>query len=140
MTLCGRSDIAFDIITESNPGYRSWFENGATTLWELWDGKDVGSHNHHMYSGVLAWFFKALLGYNVIEGSEIVELKPDFVKQLSFCEGSVITKKGKLSIKWEKENEKVLLEADVPNNLKVIYKGKLLKYGKNNIVENFGNL
>lgn len=140
LTLCGRSDIALDIITESNPGYRTWFENGATTLWELWDGKDVGSHNHHMYSGVLAWFFKALLGYNVIEGSEIVELKPDFVRQLSFCEGSVITKKGKLSIKWEKENEKVLLEADVPNNLKVIYKGKLLKYGKNNIVENFGNL
>ena len=62
LTECGRGDLAYQLITETTPGYKSWFELGATTLWEKWDGKDSGSHNHHMFSGVIAWFYKSLLG------------------------------------------------------------------------------
>ncbi|MBQ2756916.1 MAG: family 78 glycoside hydrolase catalytic domain, partial [Clostridia bacterium] len=62
LSRAGRPDLAFRLLTETKPGYRTWYEHGETSLWEEWNGENSGSHNHHMYSGVIAWFFHSLLG------------------------------------------------------------------------------
>ena len=47
---CGLQEYAYRILTaEGNPGYKEWFDLGATTLWERWQGiGNADSKNHHM--------------------------------------------------------------------------------------------
>ena len=138
LTICDEADLAFEIITTSNPGYRTWYECGATTLWEIWDGKDIGSHNHHMYSNVLGWFIKDLLGFEIdenVEERDVVHLHPHFVKRLDFCQGHVTTAKGRLTLSWRRERGQVVYNVYVPQGLNVDYKGKALQTGENKIIQ-----
>ena len=131
---CGRGDIAFKLITESIPGYRSWFENGATTLWEKWDGKDIGSHNHHMFSGVIAWFYKSLLGISPDikhPAFERIELKPVFIKELGFIKGSMETVKGRICAEWRYEGGKFIYTVELPEGVCASFGNQELKTGKN---------
>lgn len=131
---CGRGDIAYKLITETSPGYKSWFELGATTLWEKWDGKDEGSHNHHMFSGIIAWFYKSLLGIapNAEHPAfERIELKPVFVKELGFVKGSFETVRGKISAEWRYENGEFNYTVEVPEGISASFGGEALSAGKN---------
>ena len=108
LNLCGRADLAYKIVTESSPGYKTWYDLGATTLWECWDGENKGSHNHQMYSNIIAWFYRGLLGVNLNVDNpayERVELKPSFIKEIRFVKGYVTTKKGKLYLEWKYKNK-----------------------------------
>ena len=130
----GRGDFAYRLITESTPGYRSWYELGATTLWEKWDGKDSGSHNHHMFSGIIAWFYKSLLGIAPDiqhPAFEEIELKPVFIKELGFVKGDLETVRGKISAEWRYENGEFIYTVDLPEGISASFGGEKLKAGKN---------
>ena len=130
----GRGDIAYKLITETTPGYKSWFEEGATTLWEKWDGKDSGSHNHHMFSGVIAWFYKSLLGISPdVEhpGFERIELKPSFVEGVGFVKGSFQTVRGKISAEWRYERGKFFYTVDLPEGISARFGDEELQAGTN---------
>ena len=138
LTLCGRPDIAYKLITESKPGYRNWFERGATTLWESWEcDRRGGSQNHHMFSNVLAWFYKSLLGIAPQEdapGFERIELHPCFIKELGFVKGSMDTVKGRIEAEWKIENDRFLYTVTVPDGIQANFNGKTLSPGKNQFV------
>ena len=130
----GRGDIAYKLIAETTPGYKSWFEEGATTLWEKWDGKDSGSHNHHMFSGVIAWFYKSLLGISPdVEhpAFERLELKPSFVEALGFVKGSFRTVRGKISAEWRYERGKFFYTVDLPEGISARFGDEELHAGIN---------
>ena len=130
----GRADIAYRLITESEPGYKTWLENGATTLWERWDGKDSGSHNHHMFSGVIAWFYKSLLGLAPAEqhpAFDYIELDPCFIKELGFVRGSMDSVRGRIQAEWVYENGRYIYTVDIPAGVKASFRGKALSAGKN---------
>ena len=130
----GRADLAYKLITESDPGYRTWYENGATTLWECWDGVDNGSHNHHMFSNVLAWFFKSLLGISPKEdtpGFEEIELKPCFIRDAGFVKGYEDTARGRIEAEWKYENGGFNYAVTIPKGVRAVYDGQVLKTGKN---------
>lgn len=130
---CGRADLAYRLITESEPGYRTWFEHDATTLWENWDGADNGSHNHHMYSGVIAWFFKSLLGIapkQTHPGFEEIELRPQFVEQANFVKGSIHTVKGCIKAGWTVEKDCFIYTVEIPKGINANFKGKRLEVGE----------
>ncbi|MBQ8408204.1 MAG: family 78 glycoside hydrolase catalytic domain [Clostridia bacterium] len=134
LTECGRGDIAYRLITETSPGYRSWFENGATTLWEKWDGKDTGSHNHHMFSGVIAWFYKSLLGIAPDikhPAFDEIELKPTFIKELGFVKGSMETVKGEIRAEWQYEGGRFIYTVDLPEGVRARFGSQELKTGRN---------
>lgn len=129
----GRSDVAYRLLTESTPGYRTWFETGATTLWEKWDG-DGGSHNHHMFSGVIAWFYKSLLGITPsVEhpAFEKIVLKPSFVKELGYVKGSFETVRGTVSAEWRYDEGKFIYIVEVPDGISASFEGEKLKTGRN---------
>ena len=131
---CGRGDLAYKLITETTPGYRSWYELGATTLWEKWDGKDEGSHNHHMFSGVIAWFYKSLLGIapNAEKPAfEKIELNPVFIKELGFVKGDFDTVRGKISAEWRYEDGEFIYTVEVPEGISASFGGEELEAGKN---------
>ena len=107
---------------------------GATTLWEKWDGADGGSHNHHMFSGVIAWFFKSLLGIAPNPNNpafEKIELKPVFIKELGYVRGSFLTVRGEISARWKFEDGKFIYTVEVPEGISASLGGEKLKTGKN---------
>ena len=121
LTRFGNSDLAYDVATQTT--YPSWgymVENGATTLWELWqrrEGPSMNSHNHPMFGSVGAWLYKALAGINLdpqAAGFEKIRLEPQMVRDLMFASGSVDTIRGQVVSSWRRTDKSVTLEAVVP--------------------------
>ena len=134
LSCANRPDMAFNMITQSSPGYKNWYENGATTLWELWNGKEKYSHNHHMFSAVIGWFFKSLLGIRVDinnPGFESIEFAPCFLKEVGIAKGNVETKMGKIEIEWKYENNGYAYSVTIPNGINAMFRGEKLSVGKN---------
>ena len=56
--------MAYRIASQKDlPSWGWWIEQGATTLWEKWNGTE--SRNHIMFGDISAWFYKALAGINL---------------------------------------------------------------------------
>jgi hypothetical protein len=130
----GRGNLAYRIMTETTPGYRSWFEKGETTLWEKWDGENHGSHNHHMLSGVIAWFYTALLGIEPVLHAPAfaeIDLRPNFVKALGSAEGYLDTVRGRIAAEWHFTGDRVTYTVTVPAGVTAYYNGQKLQTGKN---------
>jgi len=137
LTACGHPEYAYKIITESEPGYKTWYQAGATTLWESWDGQNEGSHNHHMFSNVLGWFFKSLLG--LCPGEERpafagIELKPSFLKELGFVKGYEDTVRGRIEAEWSYHDGEFRYLVKIPEGIHATYEGKLLTVGVNQFI------
>ncbi|MBE6590381.1 MAG: hypothetical protein E7643_09420 [Ruminococcaceae bacterium] len=131
---CERPDLAYRIITESEPGYKTWYEYGATTLFEKWEGVNIHSHNHHMFSNVLGWFFKSLLGIAPCEdapGFARVRIRPQFIKDLGFVKGYVDTIRGRISAEWKYEDGGFTYTVTLPDGVLGEYMGRELTVGEN---------
>ena len=121
LTNSGASDLAYDIAVKTS--YPSWgymIDNGATTLWELWQlrqGPSMNSHNHPMFGSVGSWLYKALAGINLAPGSvgfEKIRIAPQMVRDLSFAAGTTRTLRGEVSASWSRDERSVRLEAVIP--------------------------
>lgn len=133
LCLCGRADLAFKSLTQSDPGYKSWYELGSTTLWERWDGFTYGSRNHHMYSGVISRFYKYFLGIAPTKAAPAfkkLELNPCFVKDIGFIKGEMQTVKGKIKAGWEYKNGGFEYTVTLPEKIKASFMGKELSVGE----------
>ena len=132
-----RADLAYKMITESEPGYKTWYRAGATTLWERFDGENNGSHNHHMYSGVISWFFSSLLGISPKEETpafEKIDLKPNFIKEMGYVIGEMDTVRGRIKASWRFENGKFLYSVSIPEGTTAYFGENLLSPGENNFL------
>jgi alpha-L-rhamnosidase len=121
LTRYGRSDLAYDLATQTT--YPSWgymVENGATTLWELWQnrtGPSMNSHNHPMFGSVGAWFYTALAGINpdpVSPGFRKIRIEPQVVRDLRWASGSVETPRGQVASSWSRDGDRLRLEMVIP--------------------------
>lgn len=121
LTRFDNSDLAYDIATQTT--YPSWgymIENGATTLWELWqrrEGSSMNSHNHPMFGSVGSWLYKALAGINPdpqAVGFEKIRIEPQMVRDLMYASGSVNTLRGRVLSSWKRTEKSISLEVIVP--------------------------
>jgi alpha-L-rhamnosidase len=121
LTRFGRSDLAYDLATQTT--YPSWgymLENGATTLWELWQnrtGPSMNSHNHPMYGSVGAWFYNALAGINpdaAAPGFERIRIEPQVVRDLNWASGCLETPRGQVASSWSRSGDNLRLEVTIP--------------------------
>jgi len=105
---CNLNEAAYKIVTaHGSPSYNEWLEDGATTLYEMWNtGK---SNNHHMNSCVVAWLYKALLGVRRSEKGKIT-LAPFFPEDMKWCKGNVLD----TSVSWERTDSGVLYRVSLP--------------------------
>ena len=103
----GASDLMYKILTAKGyPSYSLWMEDGATTLYEMWNTKK--SANHHMNSSAVAWFMKKHVGLSRKKetyGYSALTLCPYFPEDMFFCEGSL---RGIANAKWIKSGNTVI--------------------------------
>ena len=122
----GRADIAYLLAT--NKTYPSWgymAEQGATTIWELWNGNTadpgMNSANHVMILGdLISWCYEHLGGvrssYDKVGFKHIV-FRPDFeIQELSKINVSHITPYGKVVSQWTKTPTRLQWTVTVPVN------------------------
>lgn len=136
LEICGLQEYAYRIVTARDvPSYSFWQENGSTTLWEYWPvqrGKEYESRNHHLYSDVLSWLIKAVLGirHEKTDPKEPeLRLAPYFFSSLDYAEGSYETDGGKLSVSWKRNGSAVTLSAELSGNVRVRYGDRVLTEG-----------
>lgn len=118
LTENGRADLAYDMATQRTyPGWGHWIEQGATTLWESWDGG--ASRNHHMFGDVSAWFYKGLAGINPDEGNpgfRHIVIRPNPVDGLEWVKATHESMYGTISSEWRVDGGRFELNVSVPVN------------------------
>lgn len=122
----GRADVAFALA--ANDRYPSWgymAAQGATTIWELWNGNTanpaMNSGNHVMLLGdLIPWVYENLAG--IRSSSEHVAfkhliMKPDFdIPDLDFVDAEYQTPYGTVKSVWKKTPMQLDWEVVIPPN------------------------
>ena len=112
----GRVDLAYAIATQTTyPGWGEWIERGATTLWETWSGDS--SLNHHAFSDISAWFYRALAGLRpdpAEPGFRHFTVRPHPVGDLRWVKARHRSPYGMISIAWEHRDGFFELDLAVP--------------------------
>ena len=115
----GEADLAISMLTQTNyPGFGFQVARGATTLWEQWTVKGgMNSHNHAMFAGVGSSFYSRLAGITALKpGFTEIGIRPVMPKSLTFVEASQETVKGRVSVRWQREGERVRVDVAIPVN------------------------
>ena len=114
----GRADVAYRIVSQKDqPSWGWWIGQGATTLWEEWNGG--ASRNHIMYGDISAWFYKALAGIQPdpqSPGFKHFFIKPHVVGDLSSARGEYESIRGRILSDWQVRGGEFRLHAVVPPN------------------------
>ena len=129
LTRAGRSDVAYKLI--NNTTFPSWgysIENGATTIWERWDGyvkgrgfqdKGMNSFNHYAIGAVAEWMYRVVLGINNDDahpGYEHFVLHPIPGGGLTSAKGSYRSIRGTIESSWQIDAGKFSESVTIPPN------------------------
>lgn len=99
------------------PGWGYMLEQGATTIWEQWDG--YWSQIHSCYAGPASWFYTGLAGINPDPehpGFEEFILKPAFVKDINFVDATYRSIRGSIESSWKRDGKNIQWEITIPAN------------------------
>ena len=123
LTEFGRADLALRLAT--NETYPSWgymVKNGATTIWELWNG-DTGdpamnSGNHVMLLGdLIIWEYEYLGGIRPLSpGYKKIELKPYPIDGLDYVKCTYNSVSGKIVSNWQRKGDIYEWDIEIPAN------------------------
>lgn len=110
------NDVAYALMNQHTyPSFGYWIEQGATTMWERWNGAD--SHDHPMMGGGLTWFYRCLAGVRTdeaIPGYRHIIIRPQMPDSLQYVRYSHKTPYGKVRSRWEKQGHQITMEVEIP--------------------------
>ncbi len=94
----GESQLAFKLLTSKGKySFHNWMEQGATTVWEYWNGHR--SHSHPMFGAVTRYLYQHILGIQQEKGGfEQIRIKPAYIPGLERAKGSVMTPVGHICV------------------------------------------
>jgi alpha-L-rhamnosidase len=121
----GRPDIAYEIASQTT--YPSWgymVSQGATTIWELWNGNtaepSMNSGNHLMLVGDLnIWFYEYLAGIRADPDKPAFKhlfIRPTPVEGLTYARATHESPYGLISSHWKRAGTQLTLDITVPPN------------------------
>ena len=119
-----RTDVAYLIASRKDfPSWGYMAEQGATTIWELWNGDTanpaMNSGNHVMLLGdLIPWMFRDLGGIAPAEaGYKRIRLAPRFeLEELSQATASYECPYGMIKSSWQKTLDRLHWEISIPCN------------------------
>lgn len=117
LTKRGYGDVAYSLLLQEE--FPSWLysvNQGATTIWEHWDGindhgkiwdKSMNSFNHYALGSVGDWMYEVMAGIKIDETAPAfrsIILQPLADERLDYVEASVETAFGTVCSSWHHEN------------------------------------
>ncbi len=123
----GRDDLIYSMTSQTTyPGWGFMKENGATTLWEMWE-KDLPGHSllHSSYLYPGAWFIDGVAGIRRRDdspGFRKFDIRvPDFPEEkISWAKADFSSPAGTIRSHWSRENGKTILQVTVPPNCEAV--------------------
>jgi len=121
----GRADLAYTIASQKDyPGWGYMVGQGATTIWELWNGNTadptMNSGNHVMLVGDLViWVYEYLAGIAADPeqpGFKHIIMKPHPVGDLTHVKASHHSPYGLIKSEWRRSNGRIDWNITVPAN------------------------
>jgi alpha-L-rhamnosidase len=125
----GYDDIAYQLLLSRR--FPSWFysvDQGATTIWERWDGYVAGrgfqsagmnSFNHVAIGAVGEWMYSHILGIRPDEsqpGYRHFYIKPQPGNSLEWAKGSYRAITGNIEVSWTNKDKTFTLDVNIPVN------------------------
>jgi alpha-L-rhamnosidase len=127
LTEAGHTDVAYRLL--GNETYPSWgytIKNGATTIWERWDGwtekngfqsPNMNSFNHYSLGSVGEWLYRYVAGIDLgTPGYGRIVIRPCPGGGLTRASGEYDSVRGRISSSWKIEDDRFVLEALIPPN------------------------
>ncbi|MDB4583603.1 family 78 glycoside hydrolase catalytic domain [Draconibacterium sp.] len=118
LTELGRIDVAYTLMTQRDfPGFGYMIDQGATTIWETWQGE--ASHSHPMFGSVCKWFYQHIGGIGPSTdqpGFKHSVIKPYPINRLKFANTSYQSMYGMIKTDWQLKNDDFYLETTIPAN------------------------
>ncbi|MGN1234470.1 MAG: family 78 glycoside hydrolase catalytic domain, partial [Christensenellaceae bacterium] len=114
-------EYAYQLLeNEEIPGWLAMPKNGATTIWESWEGnatkdKGIASLNHYSKGAVSEWLFDSCCGIRVAGENRFV-IKPVIGGTLTYARGSYRSVYGLVESGWERKDGKTVLSVQIPCN------------------------
>jgi len=111
-----RDDVAYTILTQPDfPGWVNMLNQGATTVWESWEGGN--SRDHPALAVIDAWLYQAIAGITPEPGAvafDRVTIAPQVVGGLTWARAEHDTIRGRIESRWTIENKRFNLKIVVP--------------------------
>ena len=123
----GHLDVAYRLLEQEE--FPSWLfpvKNGATTIWERWNGwtphegfadKSMNSFNHYAYGAVGEWMYQTVAGLNPDPeepGYRHIIFRPNPGGSLKWASASLETAHGRAAVRWERSKDSLRIEVEVP--------------------------
>ena len=123
----GHIDVAYKLLEQET--FPSWLfpvKNGATTIWERWDGwtpekgfqdKGMNSFNHYAYGAVGDWMYHTVAGLELDPndpGYAHILFRPRPGGTITWAEASLQTRFGQTAIHWELKGDALQVKLTVP--------------------------
>ena len=113
-------DAAYRLLeNEEMPGWLFMPRNGATTIWESWEGTQaqggIASLNHYSKGAVCEWLFKSMCGIR-IDGENRFVISPKPGGSFTYAKASYSSIYGRVESGWEKTEAGVLFKVRIPCN------------------------
>jgi alpha-L-rhamnosidase len=121
----GRADLVYRLASQKEyPGWGYMIGQGATTVWELWNGNTadptMNSGNHVMLIGdLVVWFYEYLAGIAADPeqpGFKHIIMKPTPAGDLTFVKATHRSPCGLISSEWHRDGGKFDWRIEIPAN------------------------
>ncbi len=125
----GRADIAYQLLHQKSwPSWLYAVTQGATTIWERWDGwtpeygfqtPEMNSFNHYAYGAIGAWLYQTAAGIQIDPahpGYKHVFLCPVPGGELTYVKASLQTLYGELVSSWKLDGNRFEYSVVIPPN------------------------
>ena len=125
----GHTDVAYKLLNQES--YPSWLypvKQGATTIWERWDGvkpdgtfqdPSMNSFNHYAYGAIGDWLYQVVAGIELdldCPGYKRILIQPQSGGQLTYASAGLDSMYGRIESKWTLENDTFDLAVTIPAN------------------------
>jgi alpha-L-rhamnosidase len=127
LTEAGYPDVAYRLL--ENETYPSWgytIKNGATTIWERWDGwteengfqsPNMNSFNHYSLGSVGEWLYRYVAGIDAASpGFGHILIRPLPGGSLTHAGASHDSVRGRIESRWELSDGRLRLGVKIPAN------------------------
>lgn len=119
----GDANTAFRLLTSEGKGsFYNMKKQGATTIWENWDGER--SHSHPMFGAATRYLFSFILGITqekTSAGYEHILIAPQIPDGLNYASGHITTVRGKISVTFKRTESEADFYVTVPQRARFTY-------------------